>query len=88
MLKDSELTKRHEEIPAWIRCARISSRSFAVRWKSTRAISTTWILTSVACPDYIAGDNAFNGVIELVRIEAGQDSHDHRIRPRTACVRR
>jgi arylsulfatase A-like enzyme len=32
---------------------------------------------SPACDDYPVGDNAFTGTIDWVRIDAGDDSHDH-----------
>ena len=33
--------------------------------------------------DYPAGDNAFTGTIEWVRIDLGDDSHDHLISPQS-----
>ena len=36
---------------------------------------------SPASPDYAATGNAFTGKIEWVRLDVGDDSHDHLIRP-------
>jgi hypothetical protein len=33
------------------------------------------------CDDYAAGDNAFTGQINWVRLDIGTDSHDHLIDP-------
>jgi arylsulfatase len=36
---------------------------------------------SPVCDDYAVGDNAFTGTIKWVRIDAGNDSHDHLVDP-------
>jgi arylsulfatase len=36
---------------------------------------------SPVCEDYPAGDNAFTGTIDWVRIDIGKDNHDHLIDP-------
>jgi hypothetical protein len=67
--------------------ARDVSASTSARWRSCKSFSldeTTDVSRDAGAPvmpDYLAGDNGFTGRVHWVRLDLGDDSHDHLIDP-------